>query len=87
MARRRRVRLTRELVWDVNEWQWAWHIAMVRIHGAPTIVAKQIAFHHALEMLDRGFASGDAFQFQLGVLTMMDCCHEAIERGDCCQWW
>ena len=39
---------------------------MMRIDGAPTIVAAQMVFHHALDMLDRGFILGDAFQFQLG---------------------
>jgi hypothetical protein len=87
MARRRRVRVTKELVWDVTEWQRAWGIAMERIDGAPTIVAERIAFRNALDMLDRGFAAGDAFQFQLGILTMMDCCNEAIEHGDCYRWW
>src|SRR5678809_769951 len=87
MARKRRVRAPKELVWDVTEWQRAWEIAMMRIDGAPTIVATQIVFHHALDMLDRGFILGDAFQFQLGILTMMDCCNDAIERGDCYQWW
>jgi hypothetical protein len=60
---------------------------MMRINGAPEIVTEQIAYHHALDMLDCGFARGDAFQFQLGMLMVLDCCNQAIERGDCPQWW
>ena len=86
MARRRRVR-TSDVLWDIHDWQRAWEIAMMRIDGAPAVVTKHIAFHHALDMLDRGFARGDAFQFQLGILVILDCCNEAIERGDCCPWW
>jgi hypothetical protein len=48
---------------------------------------EQAAFHHAVDMLDCGFARGDAFQFQLGMIMMIDCCNEAILRGDCYQWW
>ena len=86
MARRRRVRAT-NVIWNGNDWQQAWQIAMTRINGMPAVVAKQIAFHHAVDMLDCGFARGDAFQFQLGLLMVMDACNEAIERGDCGQWW
>ena len=86
MARRRRVRAT-NVTWNGNDWQQAWQIAMTRINGMPAVVAKQIAFHHAVDMLDCGFARGDAFQFQLGLLMVMDACNEAIERGDCGQWW
>ena len=78
---------TSDVLWDINDWQRAWEIAMMRIDGAPAVVTKQIAFHHALDMLDRGFSRGDAFQFQLGILVILDCCNEAIERGDCCPWW
>ncbi len=86
MARRRRVRAT-NVTWNGNDWQQAWQIAMTRIIGMPDVVVKQIAMHHAVEMLDCGFARDDAFQFQLGILMMMDACNEAIERGDCDQWW
>jgi hypothetical protein len=88
MGRRRRGRATRTRhVWDVTEWQRAWEVAMLRIDGVPAIVAEQDAFHHAVDMLDRGFAEGDRFQFELGLLTLIDCCSQAIDRGDCWQWW
>lgn len=74
-------------MWDVDDWQRAWDLAMSRIQGVPAIVVGQVAFHHAVDMLDRGFADGDRFQFELGLLTLMDCCSEAINRGDCGQWW
>lgn len=60
---------------------------MRRIDGAPTIVTGQVTFDHALDMLDRGFADGDRFQFELGLVTLMDCCTQSITRGDCGQWW
>jgi hypothetical protein len=50
-------------------------------------VSQQIAYHYAIDMLDGAFARGDAFQFQLGIIMILDCCNEAIERGDCSQWW
>jgi hypothetical protein len=88
MARWRRKLWTRkELVWGINEWQRAWDIAMWRIEGAPARVASQKPFHHALDMLDRGFVLGDAFLFELGVLTIMDCCDQAVEGGGCSEWW
>jgi hypothetical protein len=85
MARRRIRR--KELIWNGDEWQRAWEIALMRIEGAPTAVSEGIAFHHAIDMLDGAFARGDAFQFQLGIIMILDCCNEAIERGDCSQWW
>jgi len=88
MARRKRGSTTRQkLAWNVTDWQRAWELAMLRIDGVPTIVARQAGFHHALDMLDRGFSEGDPFQFQLGLVTLMDCCRQAIDRGDCWQWW
>lgn len=85
---RRRIRASRgQLRWNAAEWHRAWELATVRIERAPSVVARQLAFHHALDMLDRGFAEGDRFQFELGLLTLMDCCSEAIDRGDCWQWW
>ncbi len=85
-SRRRRVARQRSQ-WNVNEWQRAWEIAMMRIDGMPAIVAGQPAIEHALEMLDRAFIDGDRFQFELGLLTLMDCCFQSISRGDCQQWW
>jgi hypothetical protein len=30
---------------------------------------------------------GDAFEFQLGLITILDCCRQAIKQGRCRQWW
>lgn len=60
---------------------------MRRIEQAPPIVAALEPFHHALDMLDRGFADGDFVQFGHGLITLMDCCSEAVNRRDCPQWW
>jgi hypothetical protein len=88
MVGRKRVRLSRKRQrWDSEDWHRGWDMAQVLFQGAPGVVTRQLAFGHAQEMLDRGFADGDAFQFQLGLATLMDCCSEAIERGDCVQWW
>jgi hypothetical protein len=38
-------------------------------------------------MLDGAFIKGDAFEFQLGLVTILDCCHKAIQEGQCAQWW
>ena len=85
MARRRTQRT--DLIWNGNDWRRAWQIALMRINGAPTAVSEEIAFHHAIDMLDSAFVRGDAFQFQLGIIMILDCCNEAIERGDCSRWW
>ena len=73
--------------WDADDWERGWAIAMRRINGAPLGVVWQDAFHHAVEMLDRGFAEGDFVQFGHGLITLMDCCTQAIKQGDCKQWW
>ncbi len=87
LARRRRMRAANRLIWEASEWERAWEVALMRIDGAPAMVASHIVFKDALDMLNSGFAKGDAFQFQLGILMIMDACNEAIKRGDCEQWW
>ncbi|HET8720617.1 MAG TPA: hypothetical protein VFM24_01230 [Nitrospira sp.] len=84
MARRR---MRSDLIWNGNDWRRGWEIALLRIRGIPPAVSQQTAYHHAIDMLDGAFARGDAFQFQLGIIMILDCCNEAIERGDCSQWW
>jgi hypothetical protein len=85
-SRRRRV-ARQPSRWNADEWQRAWELAMMRIEGMPAIVAAQPAIEHGLEMLDVAFRDGDRFQFELGLLTLMDCCFQSINRGDCQQWW
>ena len=84
MARRR---MRSDLIWSGNDWRRGWEIALLRIRGIPPSVSEQTAYHHAIDMLDGAFARGDAFQFQLGIIMILDCCNEAIERGDCARWW
>jgi hypothetical protein len=76
-----------DVIWNVNEWGLAWRIALRRIEGAPAAVSEQVAFQHAIEMLDEAFIKGDAFEFQLGLFTMLDCCRKAVTHGYCSQWW
>lgn len=76
-----------DVIWDCSEWDRAWQIALGRISGAPAAVSDRTAFQHAIEMLDGAFAKGDAFEFQLGLITMLDCCSQAIKEGCCTQWW
>ena len=76
-----------DVIWDRNEWRRAWKIALMRIDGAPPAVSGKIAFVHAIEMLDGAFIKGDAFEFQLGLVTILDCCNKAIQEGQCDQWW
>jgi len=73
--------------WDIDDWERGWTMAMRRIDGAPLSIVREDAFHHAVEMLDRGFAEGDFVQFGHGLITLMDCCIEAINQGSCKQWW
>ena len=90
MERRKRSgwgRTRSPIKWDASDWQRGWNIAMRRIEQAPSIVAEREPFWHALDMLDRGFADGDFVQFGHGLVTLLDCCTEAIKRGDCKQWW
>ena len=76
-----------DVIWDHNEWNKAWDIAVGRINGAPDAVCERTAFRHAIDMLDGAFVKGDAFEFQLGLITMLDCCSQAIREGRCTQWW
>jgi hypothetical protein len=92
MGRRRRERIARgrakpQVRWDAADWQRGWSMAIRRIEGVPPVVAGLEPFDHALDMLDRGFAEGDWVQFGHGLITLMDCCAEAVNRGDCQQWW
>jgi hypothetical protein len=86
--RRRRVAIVRQRSkWTVNEWQRGWELAMKRIDGVPSLVGRQPVFQECLAVLDGAFADGDRFRFELGLNTLMDCCTEAVKRGDCRQWW
>lgn len=76
-----------DVIWNRNEWNKAWQIALGRIDGAPAAVSERTAFRHAIDMLDGAFVKGDAFEFQLGLITMLDCCSEAIKQGRCARWW
>ena len=83
MARRRR-RLS-NLYWNGHEWREAWKIVVMAIDGESDTLRSQPAFCNALEVLDSGFSSGDVFQFQVGMVMILQCCNEAIERGDSSQ--
>ena len=86
-GRGRRRRTEAPFRWDVDDWERGWAMAMRRIDGAPLSVVSQDAFHHAIDMLDRGFSGGDFVQFVYGLITLMDCCTQAIKQGHCEQWW
>ncbi len=76
-----------DVIWNRNEWNKAWKIALGRIDGAPAAVSERAAFRHAIDMLHGAFVKGGAFEFQLGLITMLDCCSEAIKEGRCAPWW
>jgi hypothetical protein len=76
-----------DVIWTAGEWRRAWRIALKRINGAPTAVAESFPFRHGIDTLDRAFAKGDAFEFQLGLVTIFDCCKQAVKEGRCVQWW
>jgi hypothetical protein len=76
-----------DVVWDLNEWRLAWQVVLPRIKGAPPVVSKNFAFRYGIDTLDRAFVKGDAFEFQLGLVTIFDCCSEAVREGRCSQWW
>ena len=40
-----------DVIWDRNEWNKAWQIAVGRIDGAPAAVSERTAFRHAIDML------------------------------------
>jgi hypothetical protein len=76
-----------DVIWNGKEWRQAWRIALRRINGAPDAVLQEMAFRHGIDMLDGAFVKGDAFEFQLGLITILDCCTQAIRQGRCRQWW
>ena len=69
-----------DVIWSPNEWAGAWKIALRRINEAPTSVCQDFAFHHGIDTLDRAFVKGDAFEFQLGIMTIFDCCKKAVKH-------
>ena len=85
--RRKRVAIVRRSKWTVDEWQGGWELAMSRINGAPSTLTRESAFRECLAVLDGAFADGDRVRFELGILALMDCCAEAVTRGDCPPWW
>lgn len=88
MKRRRRLSGTKQWNrWAVGEWERAWHLAMMRIDGAPSVVVEQGLFQESLAVLDGASADGNSSRFQLGLMTLMDVCTEAVTRGACKQWW
>jgi hypothetical protein len=76
-----------DVMWNGNEWRQAWRIALARIKGAPSAVSQDNAFRDGIRMLDGAFMNGDAFEFQLGLITIFQCCSEAVRQGRCNQWW
>jgi hypothetical protein len=54
-----------DVIWNGNEWRQAWKIALMRINGAPRSVSEQIAFRHAIDMLDSAFVKGMRLSFSL----------------------
>jgi hypothetical protein len=86
--RRKRVAIRRQQSkWTASEWQGGWELAMTRLDGAPSTVTTEPVFQECLAVLDGSFADGDSFRFQLGLLTLIDCCAEAVNARDCQQWW
>lgn len=85
--RRFKARLRQRSEWTVNQWQRAWALAMIRIDGAPSVVESHPVFQECLAVLDGAFADGDKHRFELGLVTLMECCNEAVNTGVCDPWW
>jgi hypothetical protein len=86
--RRRRLSLAkRPSRWTANDWERAWGVAAIRIAGIPTCLEKKAAFQESLTVLNAAFAQGDGLRFEMGLIALLDFCAEAINRGECEQWW
>jgi hypothetical protein len=85
--RKRRVVIKRRSHSTVREWERGWQLAMTRIDGVPILVKEQPMFQDCLAVLDGAFADGDRLRFELGLNVLITVCAEAVENGDCEQWW
>ena len=86
--RKRRVVIVRQRSrWTVKDWQRGWELAISRLVGVPPAVSCQPVFQECMAVLDGAFADGDKFRFELGLSTLMEFCVEAVNRGECNQWW
>jgi hypothetical protein len=59
----------------------------MRIHGAPASLTEQRIFQESMAVLDGAFADGNSARFELGLITLLDFCAEAVNNGECEQWW
>ena len=84
---RRRVIVRQRTRWTVAEWVQRWDLAMARIDGVPALLEKQAIFQDCLTVLNGAFADGDRLRFELAVNVLVDFCAEAVNQGDCEQWW
>lgn len=88
MKLRRRVRRTkRPSKWTINDWERAWEIALHRLEGAPPMVIAEPIVQEFVVVLDDAFTDGNSRKFELGLIALLDFCAEAVNRGDCSQWW
>ena len=87
MKPRRRCFPIKQRRWTVNEWEAAWELASVLIEGAPLRLAGHCVFKESLAMLNGAFVEGKRSRFELGLITLLDVCAEAVNEGECKQWW
>jgi hypothetical protein len=73
--------------WAAHDWERAWELALMRIDGMPSTLGRTVVFQESLAVLNGAFADGDGPRFELGLITLMDFCSGAVNRGDCWQWW
>ena len=86
--RRRRLSVVkRPSRWTADDWERAWALAAIRIAEMPAFLERKSAFRESLLVLNAAFAEGDGSRFEKGLITLLDYCDEAINRGDCKQWW
>jgi hypothetical protein len=85
--RRQTSRTQRPDIWTATDWERGWRSALMRMYGAPAHVAKQRIFQESVAVLNGAFADGSSQRFQLGLITLLDFCAEAVNTGGCKQWW
>jgi hypothetical protein len=73
--------------WTATDWERSWEVALRRIADAPSRVTAQRVFQESLLMLDTAFADGNSARFERGLIALLDVCAEAVNLGECEQWW
>ncbi len=73
--------------WASQDWDRAWQSALRRIKGMPPPLVSDARIQEALTTMNDAFIQGNSNNFEVGLIALLDCCAELVNRGECQQWW